>query len=95
MTRHYSVCIAGIARWKVDRQRDSGVGTNVKRGQWQKASELKGHSGWVRAVDVSPGSTQIASGSGGKTVYMCRHQLASDCSVHGNVTTTATITVHC
>ncbi|KAI9462106.1 hypothetical protein HD554DRAFT_2176084 [Boletus coccyginus] len=65
-----------IRRWDVEDGKEVGTpidgGGSVSSiavtpdGKWLKAREIKGHSGWVRALDVSLDATRIATASGDK-----------------------------
>ena len=59
--RIFGVAVSRDGKWIV-----SGGWQSVQvwnAGSGEKGSEFKGHSCWVQAVDVSPDSTKIASGS--------------------------------
>ena len=61
----FNIVASQDGKWIVGGIWESVQVWNVESGK--KVSEFKGHSHWVCAVDVSPDSTKIASGSGDKT----------------------------
>ena len=70
----YNIAVSRDGEWIVNGTWQSVQVWSAKSGE--KVNEFKGHSNWVRVVDVSPDSTKIATGSRDGTA--CVWSLSTD-----------------
>ena len=71
----FNIAVSQDEKWVVSGTR-SGLVTVWNAESYSKVTELTAHNDWVRAVNVSPDGTKIATGSEDETVW----SLASVCS---------------
>ena len=84
----YNIAVSRGGKWIVGGTRESVLVWNTDDGK--EVTEIRGHSRWVNAVDVSSDSARIASGSSDGTVCIWSLPSASDCLAHGNTTMSCT-----
>ena len=61
----YNIAVSRDGKWIVGGRWESAQVWSAESGK--RMSEFRGHSGWVQALDVSPDSTKVVSGSDDKT----------------------------